>query len=107
MGLQIPQEMRIHCSVLGYIPPKWVRCGHTIMKSRTFRFYRGWLIVGGSFYIIDCLVVTWVIGSRLDLPFFERGIYAGGPAGILFTTGWLLFPVFRLIARRINTRPRE
>jgi hypothetical protein len=60
------------------------------MKSRKFKFYRDWLIVGGVFYIIDCLVVS---DSHPDLPFFERGIYAGGPVGILFTVGccWFRF----------------
>lgn len=76
-------------------------------KSKRFRLFCVWLIVGGLFYIIDCLAVTYVTELRLDLPWFERGIYAGGPAGILLTVGWMLFPVVRRIFKRINTRPRD
>jgi hypothetical protein len=43
----------------------------------------GWLIVSVSVYIIDCLKVTYLAKLRLDLPWYERGIFAGGPAGIL------------------------
>jgi hypothetical protein len=50
-------------------------------KQRLKLFY-AWLIVGGLFYVVDCLVVTYAAESRLDLPWFERGMYAGGPAGI-------------------------
>ena len=75
-------------------------------KQRLKLFY-AWLIVGGLFYVVDCLVVTYAAESRLDLPWFERGMYAGGPAGILLTIGWLMFPVIRRIFKRINTRPRD
>ena len=66
-----------------------------------------WLIVGVCFYIIDCLIVTYLAELRLDLPWYERGIYAGGPAGIVLTVAWLVFPVARRIFKRIDTRPRE
>jgi hypothetical protein len=38
---------------------------------------------------------------------FERGIYAAGPFRMLLTIAWLVFPAFRLISKRIKTRPRE
>ena len=60
------------------------------------------LPVGVSFYIIDCLIVTYLAKLRLDLPWFERGIFAGGPAGILLTVAWLVFPVARRIFKRID-----
>jgi len=76
-------------------------------SKRRLKFFYAWLLLGGGFYIVDCLVVTYADKSRLDLPWFERGIYAVGPAGILLTIGWLMFPVVRRIYKRINTRPRD
>jgi hypothetical protein len=35
------------------------------------------------------------------------GIYAGGPLGIFLTASWLLFPIGRIIFKRIKTRPRD
>jgi hypothetical protein len=77
------------------------------LKSRRFSFLYGWLIVGVLFYLVDCLVATSVTKASLDLPWFERGFYAGGPFGIFLTLGWLAFPVGRLIFKRIKTRPQE
>jgi hypothetical protein len=76
-------------------------------SKRRLKWLAGWLIVGVSFYIIDCLIVTYLTKLRLDLPWFERGIFAGGPAGILLTVAWLVFPAARRIFKRIDTRPRE
>lgn len=76
-------------------------------KSRRFTFLYRWLIVGVFFYFIDCLVVTAFDTKALELPWFERGIYAGGPAGILLTVGWFAFPFCRIIYKRIRTRPRD
>jgi hypothetical protein len=77
------------------------------LKSKRFNLLYGWLIVGVLFYLVDCWVATSFDKSSLDLPWLERGIYAGGPFGILLTIGWLLFPVGRLISKRIKTRPRN
>jgi hypothetical protein len=82
------------------------------MKSSTFKSRRNtflsvWLIVGVLFYIVDCLVVTYFAQTHLDLPWVERGIYAGGPVGILLTVVWFAFPVGRLIFKRVKTRPRD
>jgi hypothetical protein len=77
------------------------------LSSRRFKSFYVWLIVGVLFYLIDCLVATSFTKSSLDLPWFERGIYAGGPFGIFLTFGWLLFPAGRAIFKRIKTRPRE
>jgi hypothetical protein len=65
------------------------------------------LIVGIFFYLVDCLVVTLVDNASLDLPWFKRGIYAGGSFGIIFTLAWLMFPVGRLVYKRVKTRPRD
>ena len=76
-------------------------------SKRRLRLFYEWLALGGLFYVVDCLVVTYAGQTRPDLPWYERGIYAGGPAGILFTIGWLMFPLIRRIFKRINTRPRD
>jgi hypothetical protein len=38
----------------------------------------------GCFYLIDCLLSV-MFGMHPELPFYERGIFAGGPAGFLAT----------------------
>jgi hypothetical protein len=76
-------------------------------SKRRLKWLSGWLIVGACLYIIDCLIVTYVAKLRLDLPWFERGIFAGGLVGFLLTVAWLAFPVARRIFKRIDTRPRE
>jgi hypothetical protein len=75
------------------------------LKSRRFRFLYGWLIVAVFFYLVDCWVAT--SSSNSSLPWFERGIYAGGPFGLLLTVGWFMFPLCRIIFKRIKTRPRD
>jgi hypothetical protein len=75
------------------------------MRKRLKLFYV-WLIVGVWFYLVDCLVATSFNKTSIDIPWFERGIYAGGPFGIVLTVSWLVFPVGRVIFKRIKTRPR-
>jgi hypothetical protein len=77
------------------------------LSSKLFKLFYVWLIVGVLFYLIDCLIATSFAKSSLDLPWFERGLYAGGPFGILLTVSWLVFPVGRAIFKRIKTRPRD
>jgi hypothetical protein len=67
------------------------------LSSKLFKLFYVWLIVGVLFYLIDCLIATSFAKSSLDLPWFERGLYAGGPFGILLTVSWLVFPVGRAI----------
>jgi hypothetical protein len=52
------------------------------LSSRRFKSFYVWLIAGVLFYLIDCLIATSFAKSSLDLPWFERGIYAGGPFGL-------------------------
>jgi hypothetical protein len=77
------------------------------LKSKRFKLFCVWLIVGVWFYLIDCVVATSVSKTPLDLPWLERGIYAGGLFGILLTVAWIVFPVGRIIFKRIKTRPRD
>jgi hypothetical protein len=53
------------------------------LKRKRYRFLYAWLIVGAAFYFVDCLLVTLVDQTSLNLPWFERGIYAAGPSGIV------------------------
>jgi protein-S-isoprenylcysteine O-methyltransferase Ste14 len=76
-------------------------------KSRRFKSFYVWLVVGVFFYLVDCLVATSVDKTTFDLPWFERGIYAGGPFGILLTVVWLVFPIGRRIFKRVRMRPRD
>jgi hypothetical protein len=77
------------------------------LSSKRLKIFSAWLIVGVFFYLVDCFVATDLDKSSLDLPWFERGIYAGGPLGIFLTISWFLLPVGRLIYKRIKTRPRD
>ncbi len=38
----------------------------------------------GCFYLVDCLLSV-MVGRHTELPFYERGVYAGGPYGFLVT----------------------
>jgi hypothetical protein len=56
----------------------------------------GLLILSGTFYLVDCLVVS-ISNRHTDLPWIEKGIYAGGPAGILTTASVMLAAFWILI----------
>jgi hypothetical protein len=56
----------------------------------------GLLTLSGVFYLVDCLVVS-IVDIHPDLPWIERGIYAGNPAGILTTVSCLLAALWILI----------
>jgi hypothetical protein len=70
----------------------------TIMKPLKSKqaVFCGLLILSGVFYLVDCLVVS-IFDSHPDLPWIERGIYAGNPAGILTTASCLLAAFWILI----------
>jgi hypothetical protein len=61
------------------------------MKPRKSKqaVFAGLLILGAVFYVVDCLVVS-IFDTHPDLPWIERGIYAGSPAGILTTASCVL-----------------
>lgn len=66
----------------------------TVMKPFNFKSKRleGFcvlLLLGGVFYVIDCLVVI-AFNRHPEVPWFERGIYAGSPAGFFWTAGTIL-----------------
>jgi hypothetical protein len=45
--------------------------------------------LSGVFYLVDCLAVS-IFGSHPELPWIERGIHAGSPAGILTTASCVI-----------------
>lgn len=46
--------------------------------------------MSGAFYVVDCLIVL-TEADRPDVPWYESGIYAGGPFGFLLTAAILVF----------------
>jgi hypothetical protein len=71
----------------------------TALKSS--RQYFGWYLSGACFYIVDCIVASNVP----DVPWIERGIYAG--PGFFITVGWMVFPLILVIKERVDTQPRR
>jgi hypothetical protein len=65
-------------------------------KSKRLEVFCALLILGVFFYIVDCLVVILFKG-HLDVPWFEAGIYAVGPAGFFWTAGTIVCAVGYLI----------
>jgi hypothetical protein len=66
-------------------------------KSKRLEVFCGLLILGGVFYVVDCLTVI-IFKDHPEVPWFESGIYAGGPAGFFWTAativcafGYLIF----------------
>jgi hypothetical protein len=49
----------------------------------------------GAFYLVDCLI--GIIRAPAGTPFFERGVYAGGPAGFWVTVVVFLVGIWHLI----------
>jgi hypothetical protein len=58
------------------------------LKSK-HAIFCGLLILSGVFNLVDCLVVS-IFDNHPDMPWIERGIYAGSPAGILTTVSIML-----------------
>jgi hypothetical protein len=61
-------------------------------------------VVGGSSYLIDCLIVS-TRDHPPNVPWIELGMYSG--VWSLFTLGFFVAPVLIAIANRIDSRPRE
>jgi hypothetical protein len=58
------------------------------LKSKQAVFF-GLLILSGFFYLVDCFVVS-IFDNRPNLPWIERGIHAGSPAGIVTTASCVI-----------------
>jgi hypothetical protein len=58
------------------------------LNSKRGVFY-GLLILSAVFYLVDCFVVS-IFSTHSELPWIERGIYAGSPAGILTTASCVI-----------------
>ena len=66
-------------------------------KSKQLEVFSVLLLLGGVYYVIDCLIVI-VFNRHPEVPWYEAGIYAGSPAGFFFTAvtilcafGYLIF----------------
>jgi hypothetical protein len=51
-------------------------------KSTRVRLFLFFLAAGVTFYLVDCLIS---FTKYPQIPWFETGIYAGGPAGFYLT----------------------
>jgi hypothetical protein len=58
-------------------------------KSKQLEVFCALLILGGFFYDVDCLIVI-LFKRHPEVPWFESGIYAGGPAGFFWTAGTIV-----------------
>jgi hypothetical protein len=58
-------------------------------KSKRLEVFCALLILGGVFYVVDCLVVI-LFKHHQEVPWFERGIYAGGPVGFFWTAATIV-----------------
>ena len=70
------------------------------MKSKRLQLFLALLALSGAFYVVDCLAVLLISGSRPDLAWYERGIYAGGPFGFLVTAAMFVFALAVLLFAR-------
>ena len=64
-------------------------------KSKRLEGVCALLLLASVFYVVDCVIVTF--SRQLEVPWFERGIYAGGPYGFVLTAGTILFALGYLI----------
>ena len=55
------------------------------------------LSCSAAFYLFDCFTA---FREHPDLPWFETGIYAGGPAGFFLTAGFAVFGLGVLLFAR-------
>ena len=66
------------------------------IKSRRLRNALGLIMLGVIWYLLDC---AFQITDHPDLPWFERGIYAGSPFGFymdaMFVVAGLGYFIFR------------
>jgi hypothetical protein len=60
------------------------------VKSARLRIFLALLVTSGAFYVVDCLIVL-TEKDRPDVPWYESGIYAGGPFGFFLTAAVLVF----------------
>jgi hypothetical protein len=61
------------------------------VKSKRLQVFFALLGMSVVFYIIDCLVVLLIDVRRPDVPWYEIGIYAGGPFGFFITAALFVF----------------
>ncbi len=61
------------------------------------------LLLGSVLYVLDCVIVI-AFNGHADVPWFERGIYAGSPAGFFWTAATIFCAHGYLIVGKDKTR---
>jgi hypothetical protein len=65
-------------------------------QSKRLNVFGVLLILAAVFYIVDCVIVT-ASSLHSEMPWLERGIYAGSPFGFYWTAGITVFAFGYLI----------
>ncbi len=69
------------------------------MKFKKVPFWLAVLATALAFYLIDCLVVL-AIDPRSNPPWYENGLYAKGPFGIVFSIAFGIAAIWLFVFRR-------
>jgi hypothetical protein len=67
-----------------------------LFKSARLKVFTAFMAVGGACYLVDCSVVS-LSKTHPELPWLYRGVYAGGPFGILATATLVIVAIGSLI----------
>jgi hypothetical protein len=73
--------------------------GQSIMrtfKSARLTLFTALIALGAVFYLVDCSIVS-LSKTHPELPWLYRGVYAGGPFGILVTATVVMIGLGALI----------
>ena len=65
-------------------------------KSARLKIFTAFMIIGGACYLVDCSVVS-LSKTHPEIPWLYRGVYAGGPFGILVTATCVMIGLGSLI----------
>jgi hypothetical protein len=60
-----------------------------LFRPSRIAFFLALISLAFAFYLIDC-VVSSLVGKHPELPWFERGVYAGSPFGFIATASVLI-----------------
>jgi hypothetical protein len=65
-------------------------------RSARLKVFTALMVLGGAFYLVDCTIVSFS-KTHPELPWLYRGVYAGGPFGILVTATCVIIGLGSLI----------
>jgi hypothetical protein len=69
------------------------------VKFKKVPFWLAMLVTAFAFYLIDCLVVL-TIDPHSNLPWYENGLYAKGPFGIVFSVAFGIAAIWLFVVHR-------